>query len=292
MRTTARMALLVSTGVLGLVCQACSTHSSLANSTDYLSPMAVSELSDGQRMATSMTFGVQSDLLENGSAVHARASSILAPRAPVAIDAVALAGGELDVVDRFAITAPRSPAEAAITGLNWSSADGVLLFQGDRNLNSYLRPQTGTAQNFTAEIAFAAPSTSTGFGFDLSLSPRVAVVDDGRFATRRVGAEVRVGQNFDQRGKQVDVGSWYIFAGQDGEALVWEAGDHGFSNITGAMALRDKVTVGDVQAGVALHRGLGELSLSYIHREIEWSDRNGGASTNEDFAGISFTMRR
>ncbi|MEO1568397.1 MAG: hypothetical protein AAFR94_04155, partial [Pseudomonadota bacterium] len=64
------------------------------------------------------------------------------------------------------------------------------------------------------------------------------------------------------------------------------------SNITGAMALRDKVTVGDVQAGVALHRGLGELSLSYIHREIEWSDRNGGASTNEDFAGISFTMRR
>ena len=58
------------------------------------------------------------------------------------------------------------------------------------------------------------------------------------------------------------------------------------------MALTDQVTVGDMQAGISIQRGGGELSLSYIRREVKYKDRNGGFSENEDFAGISFTMRR
>jgi hypothetical protein len=58
------------------------------------------------------------------------------------------------------------------------------------------------------------------------------------------------------------------------------------------MALRDKVTVGDMQAGVSINRAGGQLSLSYIRREVEYRERNLGASENEDFAGVSFTIKR
>ena len=86
--------------------------------------------------------------------------------------------------------------------------------------------------------------------------------------------------------------SWYVFAGTDNEALVWEAGEYGLSNVTNAMALRDQVTVGDLQAGVSVQRGSGQLSFSYIRREVEYHERNMGASENEDFAGVSFTIKR
>jgi len=58
------------------------------------------------------------------------------------------------------------------------------------------------------------------------------------------------------------------------------------------MALTDQVTVGDLQAGISIQRSGGQLSLSYIRREVKYQDRNGSFSENEDFAGVSFTMRR
>ncbi len=294
MGTTVKMALLASTGVLSLICQACSTHSSVPNALYYAAEPAVSELSDGQRLATAVTLGDDTgSRLANGALIHAEASSLLERTQVPTVDAAALTEGDVELMEAFAITAPRPIADTALTGLDWSGAEGVQALEGRRNLQAYLGPLT-TDQEFSAEIAFAAPSASTGLGFDLSLSPRVAYNNEGQFASRRVGAEVRVGQDFrfDQRGEQVAIDSWYVFAGQDGEALVWKAGEHGFSNITGAMALTDQVTVGDVQAGLSVKRGLGELSLSYIRREVEWHDRNGGASTEEEFAGLSFTMRR
>jgi len=293
MGTTVRMALLASTGLLTLLCQACSTHSSVPNAAYYDPEPAITELSEGQRLATAVNFAGQADPLSSGAAVHVQASSLLDRRAVPTVNTAALSEGEIELMERFAIAAPRAYSEATLSGLDWSSAEGILVIEGQRNLQAYLEPLT-TDQNFSAEIAFAAPAESTGLGFDLSLAPRVTYNDEGRFASRRVGAEVRVGQDlrFDHRGEQVAIDSWYVFAGQDGEALVWKAGQHGFSNLTGAMALTDQVTVGDVQAGVAIQRGLGELSLSYIRREVEWHDRNGSASTDEEFAGVSFTMRR
>jgi len=59
------------------------------------------------------------------------------------------------------------------------------------------------------------------------------------------------------------------------------------------VALRDQVTVGDLQAGVSVQRGPGQLSLSYIRREVSYHERGmRGASENEDFAGVSFTLKR
>lgn len=145
-------------------------------------------------------------------------------------------------------------------------------------------------RQLTAEISLSASAAETGLGFDVGLAPRVSFTRDGAFATRRIGGEVRIGQNFDKRGDGDVAKSWYLFAGADGEALVWEPNERGYVSVS-ELALRDKVTVGDVQAGVALNSGLGQLSFSYIQREVEYRERNLGASENEQFVGLSFTIR-
>jgi hypothetical protein len=44
---------------------------------------------------------------------------------------------------------------------------------------------------------------------------------------------------------------------------------------------------------VSFLAGGGQLSLSYIRREVEYSDRSEmRGQENEDFAGVSFSLRR
>lgn len=185
-------------------------------------------------------------------------------------------------------TAKIGATHNAVKSLEWSGSEGVRRYKADRKAARLTRPME-TERDFAAELAFSAPKAQTGLDFDVGFAPRFTVQDEGSFERRRVGAEVRLGQDFDARGSAPAEG-WYVFAGADGEALVWERGDAGLVDFDG-MKLRDQITVGDMQAGFAIHRGGGELSLSYIRREIEYSDRNGGFSTNEDFAGVSFTLK-
>lgn len=154
-----------------------------------------------------------------------------------------------------------------------------------------LSPVPREQKQLSAELSFSALSEQTGFGFDVGIAPRVEITRDGPYASRRFGGEVRIGQNFDKRGEEGPASAWYLFAGADGEALVWEP-DQAGGVASGEMALRDKVTVGDIQAGVSIQRGKGQLSFSYIRREVEYHERNLGASENEDFAGVTFTLKR
>lgn len=158
-------------------------------------------------------------------------------------------------------------------------------------IGASLSPVPREQKQLSAELAFSAPAEQTGLGFDVGIAPRVEITRDGQYASRRFGGEVRVGQNFDKRGKEGPESGWYLFAGADGEALVWEP-DQAGSVSAGEMALRDKVTVGDIQAGVSIQRGPGQISFSYIRREVEYHERNLGASENEDFAGVTFTIKR
>lgn len=185
-----------------------------------------------------------------------------------------------------------SPAtNGDLTATFWSTSDGVRSFMASRNAARLIQP-TEQDKSFNAEFAVGATRAQTGLAFDVNFVPSVSYAQEGEFATRSVGAEVRLGRDFDQRGTAAVADSWYVFAGTEGEALVWEAGEYGMSNFGGAVALRDQVTVGDMQAGVSIQRGAGQISLSYIRREVEWRDRNGGANEVEDFAGISFTLRQ
>lgn len=148
----------------------------------------------------------------------------------------------------------------------------------------------------TAEFDFSAPRELTGLNVDLGFRPSVAWYDDGDVSVRRLGAEFRLGQNFDQRGQQVRSQSWYIFAGAEGEALVWDAGTVGFNASQflafNGFALRDRVTVGDIQAGVSVERWGGQLSLAYMRREIAYGDPAFERELVENFGGISFTFSR
>ena len=175
------------------------------------------------------------------------------------------------------------------SGLRMSNSNAVTDFEGARKSANLVMP-VRTIREFDASFALSAGDAQTGLGFDVGVVPRVSVRRDGDFRTRRFGGEIRIGQNFDQRGANVDAKSWYLFAGADGEALVYEPyRERSWSN---SMALRDQVTVGDMQAGVSFTQGGGQLSVSYIRREVSYSERGVRGEESEDFAGVSFTLRR
>lgn len=190
-----------------------------------------------------------------------------------------LLAGPLKVVTDKTFSSDRLYASSALTNL-----------AADRKRTT-LSPVPYEARNLSAAVTLSAPSEHTGLGFDLGLAPRIAFTREGEIATRRIGGEVRIGQNFDKRGEGDPGSSWYLFAGADGEALVWEPTKPGLAS-SYDMALRDKVTVGDAQVGVTFQKGLGQLSLSYIQREVEYRERNIGGSDNEQFAGVTFTIRK
>ena len=177
--------------------------------------------------------------------------------------------------------------------LSWSSSGALSAVAAERSATAALNPAlTKVEKDIAAEVAFSAPREMTGLKFDVGVAPRIAVREDGEILTQRFGGEVRIGQDFNLLDSNGQPQGWYLFAGADGEALIWDADRNGFTPQLDDMALTDQVTVGDLQAGVSIQRGGGQLSLSYIRREVKYRDRNGGFSENEDFAGISFTMRR
>ena len=196
-----------------------------------------------------------------------------------------------------AYTAPSSfsgpialDAQETLSNKRLYSGTTLTTLAADRE-QAYISSVPQESRTLTAEFALSAPSERTGLGFDVGIAPRVTITREGEIETQRFGGEVRIGQNFDQRGQAEATTGWYLFAGADGEALVWEP-DQLTNMSVNDMALRDKVTVGDMQAGVSFQRSNGQLSLSYIRREVEYREKNLGASENEDFAGVSFTIKR
>lgn len=185
---------------------------------------------------------------------------------------------------------PRFSGEDPLSERRLYSSRILTEFAGRRERQS-VESEPREVRYIGAEWSLSAPSERTGLGFDVDLTPRFSYSRDGDIAARRFGGEVRIGQQFDRRGERHVIDGWSLFAGADGEALMWEPGAGGASSVNG-MALRDTVTVGDLQAGIAFQMGPGQISVSYIRREVEYRERNLGASQNEEFAGITFSIRR
>ena len=201
--------------------------------------------------------------------------------------------GDEEAAIRLSVFA--NTAETALETNEWSKSEAVELIAARQAADDLIAPPTDDEdKDFSAEIQLDAPSEITGLAFDLGVVPRLAYREDGELKARSVGGEVRIGQNFDKRGSEDAPDSWYIFAGADGEALTYEPGENGLTEFdSGDVALRDQVTVGDMQAGISVQRGQGQLSLSYIRREVSYHERGlQGVTENEDFAGVSFTIRK
>lgn len=174
----------------------------------------------------------------------------------------------------------------------WTSNPAVRVFQGGVDAQR-LGGARYDRNGFDAEFAFAASSEFTGLGFDVGLAPRASFQDEGNFSVRRVGAEVRLGQDIDQRGSEFGLPSWYFFAGADGEALIFNNASAGSGlGVIDGVQLRDQVTVGDVQAGLNFRRYGTNLSLSYIRREVEYNSNSIDFKRGEDFGGLTLSWRR
>jgi Uncharacterized protein conserved in bacteria (DUF2219) len=283
------MAFAFATSLVTLMCQGCATASGAAAET-YSEPAVAPSL--GMTLAMPGSFG---DGVENALTAGPEVQM------PVLPDAVRLS----PPTSRIAIIAEApAPSPLSFTG---SSTDNVI--HANANLGWSANPILGTVaaelaasrygqpdpqeQNMSLGISIAASSVDTGLGFDVGLAPRVAVRDSSDFSSRRFGGEVRFGQGLGALDKDGKPEGWYVFLGSDGEALVWDTDVQGLRQGSfGDMQLTDQITVGDLQAGMSIQRGGGELSLSYIRREMEFSDRNRSLRDTEDFAGITFTMRR
>ena len=177
------------------------------------------------------------------------------------------------------------------SNLAWSNSPALARVAADVSTRRAGRPAE-VSQDMSLGVSIAAPAASTGLGFDVGLAPRVAIRDGGGVSCPGGGGEVRFGQGLNLENRKGQPQGWYLFVGADGEALVWDNdGMPAFSDVLDVQ-VTDQITVGDLQAGLSMQRAGGELSLSYIRREMKYSDRNGSLSDTEDFAGITFTMRR
>lgn len=288
------MVFALASSLVSLACQGCVS----AGAADYANAGPAAEQSLGMTLAVPRASG-------DGARDIASAPSLLAGEA---FPASLLTGSGLQLsapdagIRVFAMTP--SPSHFSLagsgtggtaqsgSGFGWSASPALASVAAEVAMSRYGQPDP-EYNDMSFGMSIAATSRQTGLAFDVGLAPRLAVRDGSDLRGQRLGGEVRLGQGLglSRSGKSPE--GWYVFVGADGEALVWDAdierlGASTFSD----MQMTDQLTVGDLQAGVSIQRAGGELSFSYIRREIEFSDRNRSLSGSEDFAGVTFTMRR
>jgi hypothetical protein len=131
---------------------------------------------------------------------------------------------------------------------------------------------------------------------DVSLSHRDGLGFDqnGDFASRSRGSEIRVGRGLVpmQRRAAPNASRWYLFAGSSDQALVWQPGARdAFGGISSSFALQDRVEIGDRQAGITYETHGIQASLAYVERKVRTYVGAQRFTEDENFAGITLTMR-
>lgn len=149
-------------------------------------------------------------------------------------------------------------------------------------------------RSFELAIVARAPA-----GMDLALAQSGGVGFDssGDIARQRRGAELRLGRGLDmpRADRPSSTPRWYFFAASEDEALVWTPGARPSPFVGGAgpaFALQDRVEIGDIQAGVTYEVFGVQASLAYVEREISVTSGARTVSQDEQFAGVTLTMRR
>ncbi len=281
----------IASSLITLACQGC-----VATGADYASYEPAVAPSLGMTLAVPGSFG---DGALNAPTGNAFAGSpveistpvptgirLTAPDAPVGVVATVPPPSAFSLTGSGVVGAPDPGAN-----LGWSANPAAASVAAQLASRRYGQPDA-EYNDLSLGVSIAATSRQTGLGFDVGVAPRVGLRDGSDIRGRSLGGELRFGQGLDLADGPTPKG-WYVFVGADGEALVWdtELTNLGMNTFTDVQ-MTDQITVGDLQAGFSIQRAGGELSLSYIRREIEFSDRNKTLQDTEDFAGITFTMRR
>ncbi len=181
-----------------------------------------------------------------------------------------------------------APQPSASLTLETARSQPVSLFGAAAARARLARPQSLDEPSLAlgARLGLEAASEDTGLGFDIGVEPQARLVMDGSGRSAGAGARVRIGQ-FVERFATARPQSWFLFAGADGQQVTWDvADDRRFSSA--GVGYGDQATVGDMQAGVAIERFGGQLSFSYIQREVSYKEAN----RTEQFGGLTFSITR
>jgi hypothetical protein len=150
---------------------------------------------------------------------------------------------------------------------------------------------TSGDRRYEVEVVASASS-----GFDVAFAQRggLGFNDQGDIERESRASELRLGRGLREmrRVEGAVQPTWYIFAASEDEALIWQPGTRTeFGGSGGGFALQDRVEIGDIQAGITYEANGWQASLAYVEREI--SVRSGGrtVSADQDFTGITLTMR-
>jgi hypothetical protein len=131
---------------------------------------------------------------------------------------------------------------------------------------------------------------------DVSIAQRASLGADrnGDVDRQGRGSEVRVGRGLvGERNEGATRNSTYVFVASDNEALTWQPGARSeFGGRGASFALQDRVEVGDLSAGVTWERNGVQTSLAYVEREQSTRVGNQSFSQEENFAGVTVTVRR
>jgi len=143
------------------------------------------------------------------------------------------------------------------------------------------------------EVALVAHPTAN---VDVSLSHRDGLGFDrnGDISSRSRGSEIRVGRGLlpMQRRASPNRSRWYLFAGSSDQALIWQPGvGNEFGGVSSSFALQDRVEIGDRQAGITYETHGIQASLAYVERKVRMYVGAQRFTEDENFTGLTLTMR-
>lgn len=133
------------------------------------------------------------------------------------------------------------------------------------------------------QLELQTPPTASGFQISLAQRALLEGVDDDLYRYGR-GSEVRVALGDPSTNPSKPAPRFYMFAAADNEALTWQPGGLGF-------LLRERVEIGDHQAGVTYEFGSVQASLALVERKVSATVGQTTTTRDESFAGFTLTMR-
>ncbi|MFZ2028715.1 MAG: hypothetical protein WAU68_00270 [Vitreimonas sp.] len=173
-----------------------------------------------------------------------------------------------------------------------SSGEGALNVSARANDARFAPTDPAEAHGASRPQPVELQITATGPAVDVSFAHRSLIGTDQDRAGH--GSEVRIGRGLVARdyGSHPRRDSVYAFVASDNQALTWRPGARSeFGGPANALVLQDTVNVGDNSAGVTYEHDGVQASLAYVERSIHTRVGNRGYSQDENFAGVTVTMR-
>lgn len=135
-------------------------------------------------------------------------------------------------------------------------------------------------------VNYERPFETRGEGdqLDVSLTPRAAVSVGPDGSAAGAGAEVRIGRYLAD-----DYPSWYVFAGADRRALMYDPAQG--MDFNRAVYMTNREVIGDAQAGVAMRVGQVDLSVAYVQRNYRYVVGVDKFRESEEFGAVTVNWR-